>query len=131
MTRDARQEPLIPIDHARIVDSQAQLVGFPNYVPFDTYCGICDSKCHVTPRTQKYILEVRRVPVSALRQGAVFCESCRARRARIQALRRNDRWRTVEDGASELSRLEAEEAVARQNSKAQYTVGNWPYGHAV
>jgi hypothetical protein len=92
-----------------VIDSQELLRGFTNYVPFDSSCGMCGTVCHVTPKTQKYILEMNRVPVSAMLQGAVFCEECRARRARLKVLRRNDRWRQEPNGAAELERLEGEE----------------------
>ena len=125
--RDARREPLVPIDHHRIVDGVGQLDGCVSYVPFDTYCGICDESCHVAPRMQKYILEENGVPVKSLQRGAVFCERCRARRARIHALRRGDGWRRVPGGAEEVERLEREERDARAESRRRFEGAPWPY----
>ena len=127
MTRDPKVEPLLSIDHSKIIDGFAELTNHVNYLPFDTYCGICDAECHVSPAAQKYILESNRVPVKMLQRGDVYCENCRARRAEINSLRRRDRHRDVEGGRELLDRLTNEENTLKAKSKRLFHNGNWPY----
>ena len=125
MKRDAKTEPLLPIDHSAVIDGFGQLVNHVNYLPFETFCGLCDAPCHVTSRTQKHILETNRVPVKMLQRGAIYCERCRVRRTRINELRKADNYTRVVGGKEELDELIAEEK--RMQSKNRYLDGEWPY----
>ena len=96
-------------------------------IEFDTFCGICDSPMLLSTQEQKYILEVKRVPVKMLLCGAAYCPECRQRRSRINYLRRKQQWRQVVNGEEELRRLRQEEKELQQRSRRRYADVNWPY----
>ena len=115
------------INHHKLIDGFGELDGAHTYVPFETFCGICDAPFVLHPRIQKYMLEVRQIPVKMLQRGAVFCLSCRRRRSRLNWLHRHDRWREAPGGAEERDRLRSEEYKARALSKRLYETAVWPY----
>ena len=57
MTNDASTEVLI--EHNKVIDGFAELAKHRRYLAFDTFCGICDAPVTISPRTQKYMLEVK------------------------------------------------------------------------
>jgi hypothetical protein len=115
------------ITHSRLIDGFGELSAARYYVPYETSCGICDAPFTVHPRIQKYILEIRQVPVKVFRDGGVFCVPCRKRRSRITWLHRHDRWRTVPDGAAERERLRQEEYELKRRSHIGRRDALWPY----
>ena len=117
----------VPIDHTKVTDGFGQLRGHGVYVPFATYCGICDDPVVLSPREQKYLLEVKGVPVKFLQRGAAYCQRCAKRRARINFLARGDRWRQEPDGAAELEGLRLEESTQQLHSRERYRKAEWPY----
>lgn len=123
----SKKKQSVLIEHAKLVDGFGQLTLSPVYVPFETFCGICDAPFVLAPRVQKYMLEVRQIPVKMLARGAVFCVECRRRRSRINWLHSHDRWRSVPNGAEELQRLRSEEHDAHSRSKLRYQTAIWPY----
>ena len=116
------------IDHAKVMDGFGQLRGHEVYRPIATFCGICDEPIELSAREQKYLLEVKGVPVKFLRRGAAYCQRCTARRARINYLRRGDRWRQEPEAADELARLRAEERDHLGHSRQRFRGAEWPYG---
>lgn len=125
MMRDAAAEVLI--EHNKLIDGFAELTKHRCYLSFDTFCGICDAAVTVSPRTQKYMLEVKSIPVKMLRRGAVYCVKCRQRRSRINWLKRGDRWRAERNGKEELKDLLSEEQNLKNRSKRLYENAQWPY----
>ena len=115
------------IDHARIMDGFGELQGQRTYLPFATFCGICDTPLVLSAREQKYLLEVKGVPVKRLRAGAAFCAQCAARRGRINEIARGERWRHVQEGEAELAKLRTEERDAQAQSHQRYLHAEWPY----
>jgi hypothetical protein len=115
------------ISHHKLIDGFGELSSSSVYGPYETFCGICDARCVLQPRIQKYMLEIQRVPVKMLRRGAVFCLHCRKRRSRLNWLHHHDRWRNVPNGAEERDRLRAEERDAMALSKRRYENATWPY----
>jgi hypothetical protein len=67
------KEPPLPIDHTKIMDGFSQLRAFTIYEPLNTFCGICDDPIILSPQEQKYLLEVKGVPVKFLQRGAAYC----------------------------------------------------------
>jgi len=130
MRRDGSGELPLPIDHSRIMDGFQELARHASYVAFETFCGICDIAILATAFDQKHLLEAKGVPVKALRRGALFCRSCRTRRARIRELRKRTPRRDTEEFV-ELRGLEAEEAEARRTAGRRYETARWPYGFPV
>jgi hypothetical protein len=116
-----------PISHHKLIDGFGELAASSVYLPFETFCGICDAPFVVHPRIQKYMLEVRQIPVKMLRRGAVFCLACRRRRSRLNWLRHHDRWRSTPGGADERDRLRSEENSALAQSRRLYETAPWPY----
>lgn len=123
----SKKKPTAIIDHAKLIDGFGELTSSPVYVPLETFCGICDAPFVLAPRVQKYMLEVRQIPVKMLQRGAVFCVACRRRRSRINWLHSHDRFRTVDGGAEELARLRSDENQAQLYSKRRYQTALWPY----
>jgi hypothetical protein len=115
------------IDHPKITDGFNELTAHRVYRPIETFCGICDVPIVVSPLEQKYLLEAKGVPVKGLRAGAVFCQSCAARRSRINYLTRGDRWRQEPNGASELDNLRSAERDAQARSLRRFRQAEWPY----
>ncbi len=108
-TSSYEEEERLPIDHTKIMDGFGQLSRSKYYQAFYTNCGICNEKTFVTAKTQKYILEVKIIPVKMLQRGAVFCKSCTKRRGRINYLKKGNKFLKVENGRVELTRLRDEE----------------------
>jgi hypothetical protein len=67
MMSDAAGEVLI--EHDKLIDGFAELTKHRHYLSFETFCGICDTPVTVSPKTQKYMLEVKAIPVKMLRRG--------------------------------------------------------------
>ena len=120
----------VPIDHKKVTDGFSQLRGREVYVPLSTFCGVCDDPIELTPREQKYLLEVKGVPVKMLQRGAAFCQRCAKRRARINYLAREERWRQEPDGKAELEQLRMEERANMLHSRERFRGAKWPYGAA-
>jgi hypothetical protein len=125
-TRDTAAEA-VPIDHGKLIDGFGELWGYATYRPFDTFCGICDAPVILTPGEQKYLLEVKRVPVKMLQRGAVYCASCRSRRARMNELKRIDGTKTAPDVRAELAQLRSLEDDSRRLSHSRFERAAWPY----
>ena len=115
------------IEHQKIIDGFGQLDGYVYYCPLDTHCGICDTPFTLAPRFQKYMLEVKGIPLKMLQGGAVYCTNCRRRRSRINWLRSGEKWRTEADGEEELRRLQDEEQNLKARSQRRYQDAAWPY----
>ena len=115
------------IDHARLSDGFGELTRHRTYRPLATFCGVCDAPIVVSPREQKYLLEVKGVPVKRLRAGAAFCQPCAARRSRINHLARREQWKQEPGGASELATLRADERRAESQSRRRFQQAEWPY----
>jgi hypothetical protein len=115
------------IDHAKVTDGFGELTTHRAYRALTTFCGICDERIVVSPREQKYLLEVKGVPVKRLRAGAAFCQRCAARRSRINYLASGERWRHEPNGAAELASLRSEEREAEAKSRQQFRQAEWPY----
>lgn len=81
----------VPIDHGRIIDGWGELAGVTHYQSHQRPCGSCGATFVFTARDQKYVREVRGVPVKMDR--VAYCSSCvrvraaenRAHRARSHA----------------------------------------------
>ena len=118
------------IDHTKITDSSGDFVNIIEYIDFTTNCGICGVEFLLTSAAQKYILEVRRVPVKLLRKGAAFCDECTSRRSKINSLKRAEKWRTLPHGKEELHRLLQEELALelRESHHKPDREYPWPYG---
>jgi hypothetical protein len=99
----------ILIDHTKLIDGFEELTKHRYYLPFQTFCGICDRLFELSPRVQKYMLEVRGIPVKMLQRGAVYCVKCRRRRSRINYLKSGDKWRAAPGGKEEMNDLIREE----------------------
>lgn len=127
MSRNTKKEPLTPINHSSIIDGFGELHDSANYMPFDSYCGVCDKQIHVSPAAQKYLLEVKQIPVKFLKRGAIYCDECRDRRSRINYLRKGDKWLEVENGKEELNQLQNEESRLEAGSSNRYLDAKWPY----
>ena len=128
MKRNARKEPLLPIDHSKIIDGFAELAGQVNYQLFDTFCGICSEETHVTPAVQKHLLEVKQLPVKFMHYGAIYCACCAKRRIHINFLRKKDRWHNIENGQEALQSLLAdEEQLKKTPGQRQPNSSDWPY----
>lgn len=122
-----KNRPLLPIKHTEIIDGFAELTNHKNYLPFSSFCGICDAKIDVTPADQKHVLEVKKVPVKMMKRGALLCEDCIKRRSRIKFLRKGNKFLEIENGKVDLSELEKEENELKSNSKGRYNSIDWPY----
>ncbi len=117
----------VVIDHLRVTDGFGQLDGHLYYRPLRTYCGICDTPFTLMPRVQKYMLEVKGIPVKMLKSGAVYCVECRRRRSRINWLKSGDRWRSEPYGQEALRHLQDEEQKLEARSQHRYKDAPWPY----
>lgn len=117
----------LPIDHRQLIDGFAELQHHVNYQAYRSFCGICDSQILVTAAIQKHLLEKKKIPVKFLRRGAVYCQTCKDRRVRINFLRKGDHFRAVEGGLDELKRLQAEELEEERKSKQRFHSDEWPY----
>ena len=117
------------IIHSKIMDGFGELARHKFYKSFRSHCGICDREIQVTPSVQKWLLEKKGLPVKMLRRGAVFCEACTRRRARIKYLRKNDNGKGIEngDGVQELEELSWQEACLEAESESLYENAHWPY----
>src|SRR4051812_8228144 len=115
------------IEHAKLTDGFGELTTHRIYRPLSTFCGVCDTPIVVSPLEQKYLLEIKGVPVKRLRAGAAFCQPCAARRSRINYLARGERWRQEPNGASELAALRSEESEAQAQSRQRFRQAEWPY----
>jgi hypothetical protein len=121
------QRQLLPINHSIIIDGFAELKTHINYLPFDSFCGICDKNMLVTAAVQKHVVEVRQVPVKMMKRGALFCESCSKRRGRINFLKNGNKFLEEENGKAELIDIEKEEKELQSQSKGLYSAADWPY----
>jgi len=115
------------IEHDKIIDGFAELTHHTNYIEFHVNCGICSIKICATPEIQKYVLEVKGVPVKMMKRGALFCENCSKRRARINYLKKGNKFIEVENGKTELKNLQDEENKFEWNSGASDKPYDWPY----
>ena len=122
-----KQEQLLPIKHADIIDGFTELQDHINYLPFNSFCGICDGKIAVSPRDQKHVLEVKKVPVKMMRRGALLCENCIKRRGRINYLKKGNKFIEEENGKTDLSKLESQEKELKWKSKGLFGSIDWPY----
>ena len=115
------------IDHTKITDGFGELTAHRTYRPLATFCGVCDTPIILSPREQKYLLEVKGVPVKRLHAGAAFCQPCAERRSRINHLARGESWRHEPDGEAELAALQAQERQAESQSRRRFQQAEWPY----
>jgi len=115
------------IEHDKIIDGFAELNNHKDYIEFYANCGICSTAICVTPEIQKYVLEIKGVPVKMMKRGALFCDNCRKRRARINYLKKGNKFIEVENGKIELKNLQEEERNVRWNSGANGNSYDWPY----
>jgi hypothetical protein len=122
-----KSKDTLPIAHSKLIDGFAQLKEYTHYLPFASFCGLCDVEIWVSAAVQQHLLETKRVPVKMLMRGAVFCEGCTQRRARINFLRKNDHYHTIENGLAELNRLLHEEREKSSSSAHRYHLAVWPY----
>jgi hypothetical protein len=111
----------IRIDHAKVIDGHRELIG-NHYIGFDSHCR-CDQPIHISADTQRYLLEEKQIPVKMLMRGAVLCEDCRRRRARMAVLRDL----STETAREELRKLEQEEDRIETTSNRKYERASWPY----
>ncbi len=65
-----------PIDHSLIVDGFGEMDGRTIYEAYVTNCGRCGREFTFTPEAQKYVHEVRGVPIKMGRRGAAYCPNC-------------------------------------------------------
>ena len=114
-------------DHSIIIDGFAELINYKNYQPFSSFCGICDDQIIVTSAVQKHLIETKKVPVKMLKRGAIFCTTCKERRARINYLRKGNKFLEEENGRAELIDLEKEEQELKGNSTGLFSSSTWPY----
>lgn len=127
MAKKLEQNQLLPINHQKIIDGFNQLAEHINYLPFESFCGICDDDIFVTAKKQQYILEEKRVPVKMLMRGAILCKKCAKRRAKMHFLRKGNHWTEIENGKELLQELEDEERLLQTNSKSSYLTVKWSY----
>ena len=127
MNNNLNNKEKVPINHANIIDGFSELHGIKHYISFSSYCGICDSEIFVSSMIQKFILEKNKVPVKFLKRGAVYCEECKDRRARINFLSKGDKWQVTENGKAELIELQNIENNLKSHSKGLYEKADWPY----
>lgn len=118
----------VAIDHGRVADGFNQLRGHSVYVEFPTFCGVCDEAITLTAKEQKYLLELKGVPVKMLLRGAAFCPTCIARRRRINFLAKGDRWRDEPNGQEQLASLRMEEQTLTLTGRHRSPGTAWPYG---
>ena len=118
---------VLRIDHSKLIDGFGNLEKHYRYISFETSCGICREKLIATPEMQKYLLEVKSVPVKTLHRGSVpFCEKCRDIRSRINQLNKNGGYRKESKEHKELEALKAcEEKRRKRHSHSE--IANWPY----
>lgn len=81
-------EDPVPIDHARIIDGLRELEGETHYQPREVKCGDCGVMFTFSPSAQRYVHEVRGVPVKMAERGSVFCARCVPPRAEANRARR-------------------------------------------
>lgn len=68
-----------PIDHSKIIDGFGELQGRSWYEPFETRCAGCRKPIVFEGADQKYVHEVRGVPIKMARRVARCGECARAR----------------------------------------------------
>lgn len=68
-----------PINRNRINDSWGELIGKMYYRDYVTLCAKCGNEFLFTGGAQKYVLEIRRVPVSKIEQNTL-CKKCHLKR---------------------------------------------------
>lgn len=122
-----QSEDLYPIDHNAIMDGFLQLKGFKEYIPFYTFCRICQSDIRVSSKDQKYILEANTVPVKQL-GSSVYCKECLQRRVAIKRLSQHAQDKKDAPGKIQLQKLMAEENEIKKQAKRpkRYKI-DWPY----
>lgn len=64
-----------PIDHRRLVDGFGEMSSRTHYEGFESKCGRCGCAFWFSATAQKYVHEVRGVPVKRAR-SAGFCDAC-------------------------------------------------------
>lgn len=77
----------VRVDHGRIIDGFGELSEQATYEPYEVQCGLCDARFAFSPREQKYVHEVRRVPIKMARRGAAYCQRCVPKAAARNAAR--------------------------------------------
>lgn len=127
MKRDLKKHHLVPTEHFKITDRFAELANHKNHQPFSAYCGACDAKVKVFPSAQKHLLEISKILVKFLQNGAIFCQICTQRRTRINHLHRGDNYRNLENDLVELRALEADEKALDKHYRDNFIDGKWPY----
>ncbi len=67
------EKATVPIDHTQVVDGFGELSSRTHYAPYKTRCGRCGASFCFTAAAQKYVYEVRQVP---LKSNAKYCSRC-------------------------------------------------------
>jgi len=117
----------VRIDHTKLIDGFGNLARHNRYISFNTYCGLCGVDLTATPEMQKYLLEVKQIPVKYLQRGSVpFCEECKDIRSRIKYLNKNGAYRKESKEFKELASLKVREN-ARKKKPSEAEAANWPY----
>lgn len=79
MTSRAPERPPsaeVRIDHGRIIDGFGELSEQVTYEAYEAQCGLCDARFVFSPQAQKYVHEVRGIPIKMARRGAAYCQRC-------------------------------------------------------
>lgn len=110
-----KKQPVVAIDHGRVIDSFGELSKSTHYHSYKTQCGRCGCAFVFSAKAQQYVFETRRVPVSK-KDSATFCEDCAARAGDANRTQRESkvaRKKAMDvhvdpsDGASMLKVIEA------------------------
>lgn len=101
------------IDHAKVIDGFGDLVGRDVYEPREVRCGRCGRFFTFTAADQKYVHEVRGVPVKMADRGAAYCDACVPLRAEENrtARRRSRSLRAIEEARARME-LDPRDAAA-------------------
>lgn len=124
------EDSSVPIDHDVIIDPWGELRQHEHYVPYHGFCGICDTAFVVTPRIQKFLLEIKRIPVKMLTEGAAYCGSCARRRGRMKSLARAMSQRGEKGLHEQWYALRDEERALREGVTRRVVWGDWPYEYS-
>jgi hypothetical protein len=103
----SKKRPPTWIDHSKIIDGFDEMRGKTHCENFEATCGRCGTEFVFTAADQKYVHEVRGVPIKHARRGAAFCKACatqqgeanRAQESLVQAVRAAAEAKTAAEGA--------------------------------
>ena len=109
----ARGTRKVPIDHGRIIDGFGEMIGYTHYEDRVLPCGGCGVLFTFTARDQKYVHEIRGVPIKFADRGAAYCSECvRARAAQNRARRAERDAQRLHENALRFARETPDDPLA-------------------